>query len=285
VIGVTSRYGSSAKLKRRLANGNENEFGTAQFRTPFDLGSDLKRLASQVYTMRTAQGDASVPVEISVNLDTIHPEITRAVIVFHGKGRDVEGYFSALKRAANEAGQSPGQTLLWAPQFLREEDAEAHRLPKQFLRWHAGSWSVGEPAIGPLPLSTFDVIDAMLATLANRERFPNLATVVLMGHSGGGQLLNRYAIVGKSASKMAGIHLRFVIANPSSYFYFSDDRPQSDGSFAPIHDSTCPAFDHWRYGPVRAPAKPRARSASTAVNPTSVISRAAIHRTSSNDYG
>jgi hypothetical protein len=213
----------------------------------------VTHLAKQTYTMHTALGDASVPVEISVDLNAIHPEITRAAIVFHGKGRNVEGYFSALQRAAHDAGRSTDQTLLWAPQFLREEDAEAHHLPKQFLRWHAGSWTAGEPASGPLPLSTFDVIDAMLATLGNRERFPNLATVVLIGHSGGGQLLNRYAIVGKSALTMPGIHFRFVIANPSSYFYFSDDRPQRDGSFAPFHDAACPTFDHWRYGPVNAP--------------------------------
>jgi hypothetical protein len=167
----------------------------------------VKHLATQVFTVHTAQGDASVPMEISLDLNAIHREITRAAIVFHGKGRNVEGYFSALERAAHEAGHDSDQTLLWAPQFLREEDAEAHHLPKQFLRWHAGSWTAGEPASGPLPLSTFHVIDAMLATLANRDRFPNLATVVLIGHSGGGQLLNRYAIVRKSAIAMTGMHL------------------------------------------------------------------------------
>jgi hypothetical protein len=219
-----------------------------------DREAPVRRLAKQAYTIRTAQGEVSVPVEISVNLNAIHPEITQAVIVFHGKGRNVEGYYSALERAAHEAGHASDHTLLWAPQFLREEDAEAHHLPKQFLRWHAGSWTAGEPASGPLPLSTFDVIDAMLATLANRMRFPNLTTVVMIGHSGGGQLLNRYAIVGKSAITMVGIHLRFVIANPSSYFYFSDDRPQRDGSFVPFNDATCRKFNHWRYGPINAPA-------------------------------
>jgi hypothetical protein len=210
-------------------------------------------LAKHTFTVHTAQGDASVPMEISVDLNAMHPEVTRAAIVFHGKGRNVEGYFSALQRAAHEAGPNAAQALLWAPQFLREEDAEAHHLSKQILRWHAGSWTAGEPASGPLPLSTFDIIDFMLATLANRERFPNLNTVVLIGHSGGGQLLNRYAIVGKAAAAMPGIHIRFVVANPSSYFYFSDDRPQRDGSFAPFQTAACPNFDHWRYGPVHAP--------------------------------
>src|SRR5271156_1893183 len=110
-------------------------------------------LAKHSFTIHTAQGDASVPMEISVDLNAAHPEITRAAIVFHGKGRNVEGYFSALQRAAHEAGANAAQTLLWAPQFLREEDAEAHHLAKQFLRWHEGSWSAGEPATGPFPLS------------------------------------------------------------------------------------------------------------------------------------
>src|SRR5277367_5562918 len=127
-------------------------------------------LAKHSFTVHTAQGDASVPTEISVDLNSTHPEITRAAIVFHGKGRNVEGYFSALQRAAREAGPDAQHTLLLAPQFLREEDAEAHHLPKQYLRWRAGSWSAGEAAAGPLPLSTFDVIDALLAGLANRER-------------------------------------------------------------------------------------------------------------------
>jgi len=56
------------------------------------------------------------------------------------------------------------------------------------------------------------------------------------------------------ALSTAGIHVRFVIANPSSYLYFNDDRPQADRSFAPFDGQRCPQFDHWRYGPQHAPA-------------------------------
>jgi hypothetical protein len=163
-------------------------------------------LARRTYTLHTAQGDASVPIEISVDFNANHPEITRAALVFHGKGRNVENYFRALERAADAAGPAGRQTLLLAPQFLRDEDAEAHHLPKSFLHWHAGSWTSGEPATGPLPLSTFDVIDAILAALGNRERFPNLGTVVLIGHSGGPSTHRSTSAIrpprpGKSASK------------------------------------------------------------------------------------
>jgi hypothetical protein len=211
-------------------------------------------LGERVLTLRTALGEVSVPIEMSTDLGA-DPEATRAAIVFHGKGRNVKGYFNALVRAAAEAGPDAQHTILLAPQFLREEDAAAHHLPRQFLRWHAGSWTSGEPAVGPAPLSAFDVIDGLLAILGNHGRFPNLRSIVLVGHSGGGQLLNRYAIVGKqwAAISTAGVHVRFVVANPSPYFYFSEDRPLPNGSFAPFRSVTCPDFDHWRYGRVNAP--------------------------------
>ena len=215
----------------------------------------VKHLASHVYMLVAHDQRVKLPMEMSADPGAPHPEITRAVVVFHGKGRNVEGYYGALADAAHHAGKAAGQTLLLAPQFLREEDVRAHRLPEDFLRWHLGAWSAGLPATGPVALSSFDVIDSIVNSLADRVRFPNLNAIVLIGHSGGGQLLNRYAIVGTRTTSLgdAGIHLRYIIANPSSFFYFSDDRPQRDGSFVPYREDECPGFNRWRYGPANAP--------------------------------
>ena len=94
------------------------------------------------------------------------------------------------------------------------------------------------------------MVDALLAQLADRSLFPNLKTVVLAGHGGGGQVVQRYAVVGKAVAALssAGIHLRYVIANPASYLYFSDERP------APFRSADCPDFNHWKYGPVEPPS-------------------------------
>jgi hypothetical protein len=59
----------------------------------------LSYVARHVFTIHAAQGDASVPIELSGDLNATHPEITRAAIAFHGKGRNVEGYYSAFQKA------------------------------------------------------------------------------------------------------------------------------------------------------------------------------------------
>jgi hypothetical protein len=63
----------------------------------------VKSLARRVYTVQSAAGAASVPIEMSLDISRGQPEITRAVIVFHGKGRNVEGYFEGT-RASGKRG-------------------------------------------------------------------------------------------------------------------------------------------------------------------------------------
>ena len=43
--------------------------------------------------------------------------------------------------------------------------------------------------------------------------------------------------------------MRYVVANPSSYLYFDDERP--DGQ--PIAGGTCPSATEWKYGLKSAP--------------------------------
>jgi hypothetical protein len=207
-------------------------------------------IASQSFRISTAHSSASQPLEISLDWSKQQPRITRAAIVFHGVGRDVEGYYRALQDAAQQAGQAARDTILIAPQFLDEEDIREHHLPADVLRWRRVAWEGGAPAVKPSPISSYEVVDALLRRLADRALFPNLKTVVLIGHSGGGQLVQRYAVVGLAAAALAGagIHLRYVVANPSSYLYFSSDRPASPGG------ANCRGFDRWKYGPIDPPA-------------------------------
>jgi hypothetical protein len=213
-------------------------------------------VATQAFRISTTQGSALEPFIISLDWTQPQPQITRAVIIFHGKGRDVEGYYRTALEAGGMAGPAGDETVLIAPQFLDQEDMGAYHVSGEVLRWRSTDWEAGAPAVAPAAISSYEVVDALLARLANRSVFPRLQTVVLAGHSGGGQLVHRYAIVGRAVAALAssGVHLRFVVANPSSYVYFSDERPAENGALAPFQGGACPHFNHWKYGPLDAPS-------------------------------
>ena len=208
----------------------------------------VKIIATYVTELHTPAGTVKLPFDVSLDWSKPQPSITRAVILLHGKGRDVDGYYKGLQRAAGEAGAASEHSILIAPQFLNEHDIEDHRLGNEIVRWRTGAWEAGGPAIGPAPVSAYDVLDAMLEHLADKRLFPNLKDIVLAGHSGGGQAVQRYAVVGTAAARVTaqGIHIRFVIANPSSYLYFDDYRPGP-------HGAGCSDWDHWKYGIRGAP--------------------------------
>ena len=172
------------------------------------------------------------------------PEITRAIVVFHGLQRNAAGYLHDVEEARSRAGTAGEYTFLIAPQFLNEEDAAAHKLSADVLRWRKAKWEAGEPATRPAAISSYDAIDGILVRLSDRTVFPNLAHIVLAGHSGGGQVVQRYAVAGHqiAAVEKAGIALSYVVANPSSYVYFDDLRP------VPLALRGCQNFDAWKYG-------------------------------------
>ena len=214
-----------------------------------------------VVTATRGRGD--LPLYISLNgaavdLGVPQPAVTRALLVFHGKLRDADVYNQSGLDAIRNAGDAGKGTLLLTPQFLQQIDADAHHLPPGILRWAPEAWMSGADAIGGGP-SSFDAIDAILARLADRRIFPNLKTVVLAGHSGGGQVMQRYAVVGRGGDALlhAGVHVRYVVANPSSYVYFSPERPvlnpKDDYTFA-LPAKTCYGkYDQWKYGVHDAP--------------------------------
>jgi hypothetical protein len=92
-------------------------------------------------------------------------------------------------------------------------------------------------------------MDQLIATLADKSRFPNLRDVVVTGHSAGGQFTQRYAAFGLAPNVLRGIRVTYVPANPSSYVYFTSARPTgSGGGFSTPGSSSCSAYDTYKYG-------------------------------------
>ncbi len=210
-----------------------------------------RRPVKVVAETRIAVGDrGSLPLYLSADWSHPLPRITRAVIVLHGRLRNADVYYRSAQTAQAAAGAAGQTAIMIAPQFLAGIDVEAHKLPPDTLRWSLEGWEGGDPAQGPTPASSFDALDAILAKLADRNLFPHLTEVVVAGHSGGGQVVQRYAIAAKgdAALTAAGIGVRYVVANPSSYAYFDDRRP------VPAISATCAGFNDWKYGMDARPA-------------------------------
>jgi hypothetical protein len=94
------------------------------------------------------------------------------------------------------------------------------------------------------------VIDALLAQLADRARFPNLSQVVVTGHSGGGQFTQRYVSFGQAEELLPYAHVRYVVSNPSTYMYLTPDRYMDGQGF--VHEgapfAVCLDYDDYKYG-------------------------------------
>lgn len=189
-------------------------------------------------------GGGILPVYVSRAWSMPLPGVTRAVLVLHGRLRNADTYYRSALSAQTAAGDAGKDAIMIAPQFLADVDATAHHLPSDTLRWSLTGWQGGESALAPSPVSSFAALDAILRRLADRRIFPDLKHVVVAGHSGGGQVVQRYAIAAQAdaALQRENITVRYVVANPSSYAYFNASRP------APAIAAACSGYNDWKYG-------------------------------------
>ena len=164
--------------------------------------------------------------EIAVGISRAPAKIERVLIIVHGRLRNAQTYLQSGTHAAELAGQS-ATTLVIAPQFLNETDVAQHPVADTVLRWQGNEWMAGGESNAPFRLSSYDALDEIIARLGDRQQFPDLKHIVIAGHSGGAQVVQRYAMLGhdKSALEATGVQLRYVVANPSSYTYFDERRP------------------------------------------------------------
>lgn len=175
--------------------------------------------------------------------------IERIVLVQHGILRNGDAYFASGMAQLQASGVDPAKVLLIAPNFPAKEDRGFGGMPI----WHAGgahNWAGGDESVDiALHVSSFQVLDDLLAQLADRRRMPALRSVTLAGHSAGAQMMQRYAVLNNvdETLRARGVEVRYVIANPSSFLYLTPDRPYGAG-FAPPEGAACPDYDRYRYG-------------------------------------
>lgn len=172
--------------------------------------------------------------------------IATLLVMIHGTNRDHDRYFETAVAAARDAGVLRS-TLVIAPQFRTADDQPESGAPY----WTSGGWKRGHlsPAASGSPrISSYEVLEGLLASVtSSSDRFPNLESIVVAGHSAGGQVVHRFA----AATALHGVpdHLdvRFVVANPSTYLYLGPERWDGSGYSVPVAGG-CPDYQRWHYG-------------------------------------
>ena len=136
------------------------------------------------------------PIDAETETDS-NSLITMAIIVHHGSGRNAEDYCSYMTNSVLMNGRSLTDTLIIAPQVYEKGDEGLDRTTMLWwqdedddgvdLNGGERDWKWGGNSTRDLPysISTFSVLDEMLLTLADKDRFPNLQKVVFAGHSAG----------------------------------------------------------------------------------------------------
>jgi cyanophycinase len=182
-------------------------------------------------------------------IDKIQPKIKRLVIVVHGALRNGHDYFDDTVIAAKKLSVE-NTTLIIAPTFRKitdeREDGELYWGRKWYTKWKYGYKSEDSDRI-----SSFSVMDKLILKIANSNSFPNLKSIIVTGHSAGGQFTQRYGIATKIGKELLQT-FTIVPSNPSSYMYLDDVRYHfSDGNFEIAQrQKDCTGFNHYIYGPI-----------------------------------
>lgn len=179
-------------------------------------------------------------------LDTLNSGVRHAVIVVHGTNRNADDYFETMIVATRSAGMLDS-TVVIAPNFLTADDFPG----TDEAYWTSSGWKRGYQSLNSSEqVSSYSGMDRILQALADGTHFPDLESVVVTGHSAGGQYVHRYAAGNRMEQTLAGIAVRYIVANPSSYLYLGPERAVSgtlDVFYLP-DSSNCPGYNSWHYG-------------------------------------
>ena len=232
--------------------------------------TDANASCTEMLPLPGAKG--GLTVYRSYSLARPEPAVTHALVMVHGLGRDADAYFESALAGAFAA-HALADTLVVVPHFKSAEHGCGDTLAPGEVGWHCRprnvSWRNGGDSVDG-SVTTFDAMDELVKKLNDRAVFPNLKSIVVVGHSAGGQFVGRYAMSSKAHESLA-VKPTYVVMNPSSYTYFDDMRPtqavfdahpealapgfhppipeKAPPPFARFHDAeSCPAYDRFPYG-------------------------------------
>jgi hypothetical protein len=213
----------------------------------------IERSCPEIFEMHKDGGRQVLRYASNHSLDKTDTAIRTLLVYIHGLHRNAMGYYEYGDEAVRAAHEKK-TTLLIAPQYTNDEDMAAMWIGKEFVYWHKAEWKDGyesvhdETGAQRAGMSSYEVMDSLIAAVVNSDRFPNLRRVVVAGHSAGGQFVDRYSAISPLPDLLTGVRFRFIVMNPSSYLYPDNLRPAEDGNFVVPDSSACPGYNRYPKG-------------------------------------
>lgn len=179
--------------------------------------------------------------------------VTTLLVAVHGVGRTGVSAFDHADEMVR-ANRKRKQTLVIAPQYFNADELDYYRLSKDFLYWKNAEWKDGYAAQSsdtrpqPNRMSSYEVMDSLVTAVVTGGLFPNIKRIVIVGHSAGGQFVQRYSAISPIPELLTNCSFLFIVMNPSSYLYPDARRPLNSHVFGLPDSSGCPKYNHYPKG-------------------------------------
>lgn len=220
------------------------------------LNTSAYQLANSRYYVSAQSKTVFIPYKSNLPIQKSSKKIERLLIAIHSSSYDANQYFNNAVQATKKQGVDQN-TLIIAPQFLYEQKLPTTHTPNKMLYWRVapfrgsskGAYGQTNTKVNShkISINAFSILDSLLSEMTAKSRFPNLKEIVIVGHSAGGQLVQRYSMVGKFTPSRT-VNIRYVVSAPSSYAYPTNKRINAFEKLALPNATDCKKYNHWGYG-------------------------------------
>ena len=177
------------------------------------------------------------------------------MLVIHGAFRDADAYFCMMHGLMQAQDyRDPKDILIIAPDFSYKGDFGLFKSDAFWNNshpwgdWRAGAHSDRRSGHGEA-ISSYHIIDGFMLALNNVSRFPNLNEIAIVGHSAGGQAVQRYALTTLLPPKVKNLPLPSLPLPPLTHILLPPPLPQPSPDLSPPPPT--PSL------PPKAPTRPR----------------------------
>ena len=157
------------------------------------------------------------------------------IVCVHGWGGGADDRTALCRKLAKDMVKRGAKPVVFAPMFPIRRYIREKKIPDDGRAVWCGFWEVGEEGSAAndwrgggdaygTQISSFDVIDRMVATLCDEKLFPSMKRIVVVGFSAGGQVAARYAAVGKCPARN-GVEVEYISIAPAFYLKLDEDVP------------------------------------------------------------